>query len=172
MTDAIDLKADCTRCAALCCMAPAFDKSLSFGIDKPAQTPCPNLDEAGACVIHEKLTERGFSGCVAYQCFGAGQRVTQDIFAGRSWLAEPQLKASMTRAFMALRQIHELLAMLAEAGKLPLDAAERRTLTELAGAMQPAGGWSEETLASAPLEEMAAQTHQFLQSLRRHVSAR
>ncbi len=172
MTGALDLRADCGRCAALCCMAPAFDKSSSFGIDKPAQTPCPNLDEAGACVIHETLAERGFSGCVAYQCFGAGQRVTQEIFAGRSWLAEPQLKAPMTRAFMTLRQIHELLAMLTEAGKLPLDAAERQRLAELSDAIHPPEGWSEETLASAPLEKMAAQTHGFLQSLKRHVGAR
>lgn len=170
MTDADLLRADCTRCAALCCMAHAFDKSPSFGFDKPPETPCSNLDGEGRCVIHADLASKGFPGCVAYDCHGAGQRVTQEIFAGRSWLAEPQLKAPMTRAFMAMRRIHELLAMLKAAQALPLDDSERQALTVLNDALQPLNGWSEEALSGAPIDDIAAHTHAFLRSLKRHVS--
>ena len=38
----MELRADCTRCFALCCVAPAFAASADFAIDKPAGQPCPN----------------------------------------------------------------------------------------------------------------------------------
>ncbi|MFC2953132.1 hypothetical protein ACFOOP_14440 [Marinicaulis aureus] len=170
MTNPIELRADCTRCAALCCMAPSFDKSPSFGFDKPPETPCSNLDGEGRCVIHADLASKGFPGCVAYDCHGAGQRVTQEIFGGRSWLAEPQLKPPMTRAFMVMRRIHELLSMLTAAQALPLDDGERQGLNALQNRLQPSNGWSEELLSTAPIDDLAAQIHAFLRSLKRHVS--
>ncbi|HEY6597232.1 MAG TPA: pentapeptide repeat-containing protein, partial [Asanoa sp.] len=36
-----ELRADCTRCVGLCCVAPAFSASADFAIDKPAGRPCP-----------------------------------------------------------------------------------------------------------------------------------
>ncbi|PQA86679.1 hypothetical protein [Hyphococcus luteus] len=171
MSNTAELRADCTRCAALCCMAPAFDKSESFAIDKPASTPCPKLSSSGACTIHEKREELGFSGCIVYECLGAGQRVTQEVFEGRSWLEEPALKDRMTRAFLAMRKIHELLAMLAAAEALPLDEEERQRMADLQADLNPPEGWSEEALARAPIEEMTARTNMFLRSLRKHVGA-
>ena len=31
-----DLRADCARCAGLCCVVPAFTESADFAIDKPS----------------------------------------------------------------------------------------------------------------------------------------
>lgn len=171
MTGCLDLDADCARCAALCCMAPAFDKSPSFGFDKPAQTPCSNLDAAGACKIHENLAACGFSGCKSYDCHGAGQHVTQGLFGGRSWLGEPHLKERMTKSFMIMRRLHEILVMLNAAKDLPLNATERRTLTALMDEMQPAAGWSEEALSEAPIDDLARRANSFLRTLKRHVVA-
>jgi hypothetical protein len=171
MITTIELHADCTQCAALCCMAPAFDKSASFAVDKPASTPCPNLASSGACTIHEKRAALGFGGCIVYECHGAGQRVTQEVFEGRSWFEEPALKDRMTRAFLAMRKIHELLAMLAAAEALPLDGSERQAMANLQADLNPPEGWSEEALTRAPIDEMTARTHSFLQSLRKHVGA-
>ena len=38
-----DLTADCSRCAGLCCVLPAFAASADFAVDKPAGTPCRHL---------------------------------------------------------------------------------------------------------------------------------
>lgn len=111
----LELRADCARCSALCCVAPAFSASADFAIDKPAGQPCPNLRADFRCSIHDRLRPRGFAGCAAFDCFGAGQQVTQRTFGGRDWRAEPALAAPMFAAFAVMRQLHELLWHLNEA---------------------------------------------------------
>jgi uncharacterized protein YjbI with pentapeptide repeats len=116
-----ELQADCGSCAGLCCVAPAFAKSSDFAIDKPAGRPCPNLAGDFRCSIHEHLDERGFRGCIVFDCFGAGQRITQETFGGRDWRSAPELAAPMFAALPVMRQLHELLWLLTEA--LALDEA-------------------------------------------------
>ena len=53
------LRADCSRCAGLCCVAPAFAASADFAIDKPAGHACPNLRNDARCGIHAGFTGRG-----------------------------------------------------------------------------------------------------------------
>ena len=110
------LRADCARCVALCCVAPAFARSRDFAIDKPARRPCPNLVEF-KCGIHDRLRERGFPGCVAYDCFGAGQQVTQVTFAGQDWQADG-IAEPVFAAFEIMRSLHELLWYLTEASSV------------------------------------------------------
>src|SRR5262244_4212574 len=116
------LRADCARCAGLCCVAPAFSASADFAIDKAADQPCPNLRADFRCGIHDRLRPRGFGGCAAFDCLGAGQKVAQVTFGGRDWRADPALAAPMFAAFAVMRQLHELLWYLNEA--LALSAAE------------------------------------------------
>lgn len=104
----MELRADCTRCAALCCVVPAFAASADFAIDKPAGTPCPNLRPDHGCGIHATLRERGFAGCTVYDCFGAGQQVVQVTFAGR-------VDGRVAAVFPTMRVLHELLYLLTEA---------------------------------------------------------
>jgi len=54
------LHADCSRCFALCCVAPAFERSSDFAIDKPAGRPCPHLQADSRCGIHPRLRGEGF----------------------------------------------------------------------------------------------------------------
>ena len=110
-----DLRANCDRCAGLCCVAPAFSASADFAIDKAAGHACPNLEPDFRCAIHASLRDRGFPGCVAYDCFGAGQRVTQEGFGGADWRAGPGTADLMFAAFPVVRQLHELLWYLSEA---------------------------------------------------------
>jgi hypothetical protein len=110
-----ELRADCARCSALCCVALAFTASADFAIDKPAGQPCPNLRADFRCSIHNRLRPRGFAGCAAFDCFGAGQQVTQRTFGGRDWRADPALAVPMFAAFAVMRQLHELLWHLNEA---------------------------------------------------------
>ncbi len=84
--------ADCTRCAALCCVHTTFTTSADFAIDKPAGTPCPNLGADHRCTIHDTLRPSGFVGCVAFDCYGAGQRVVArqldaEIVSSSFWTA-------------------------------------------------------------------------------------
>ena len=102
-----DLVRDCGSCAALCCVATTFDASEDFAFAKPAGVRCPYLTRRCACGIHKELAVRGFLGCVAYDCHGAGQRAT------RAFAAEDE--ATRLAAFLVLRGVHELLWLLAGA---------------------------------------------------------
>lgn len=110
-----DLRADCTRCFALCCVASELTRSADFAIDKPAGVPCLHLADDHRCSIHERLVPAGFPGCVAFDCFGAGQRLAQETFGGRDWRTQPEVAAPMMAAFPLLRGLHELLWYLHEA---------------------------------------------------------
>ena len=114
MTAAL-LRPDCARCAALCCVAFAFERSADFAIDKPAEAPCPKLDACGRCRIYARRQDRGFGGCIQYDCLGAGQRVVQQTFGGEAWMDDPALLRPMLRAFETMRGVHELLALLGAA---------------------------------------------------------
>jgi uncharacterized protein YjbI with pentapeptide repeats len=109
------LRADCGRCFGLCCVAPAFSASADFAIDKPAGRPCPHLQPDFRCLIHHDLRGRGFRGCAVYDCFGAGQRVSQVTFGGRDWRRDPRAAPRMYEVFPVMRQLHELLWYLAGA---------------------------------------------------------
>jgi uncharacterized protein YjbI with pentapeptide repeats len=116
------LRADCARCSALCCVAPAFAASADFAIDKPAGQPCPNLRADFRCGIHDRLRQQGFPGCAAYDCFGAGQKITQRTFRGQDWRRNPQLARQIFDAFAIMRGLHELLWYLSEALGLAVDS--------------------------------------------------
>lgn len=127
------LRADCARCFALCCVAPALSASADFAIDKPAGQPCPNLRGDFGCAIHDRLRQRGFPGCAAYDCFGAGQKVAMGTFSGLDWRRAPETAVRMFAVFAVVRQLHELLWYLADALALPAALPLRR---ELASALQ------------------------------------
>jgi len=109
------LQADCGHCFALCCVAPGFSASADFAIDKPAGQPCPNLRPDFRCGIHQQLRQRGFRGCAGYDCFGAGQWVSQFTFGGVDWRQAPGTAQPMFEVFAIIRQLHELLWYLSQA---------------------------------------------------------
>lgn len=77
-----DLKSDCKNCFGLCCVALPYGKSADFPFNKDSGKPCRNLCSNNLCAIHDQLREKGFRGCVSYECFGAGQHVSQSIYIG------------------------------------------------------------------------------------------
>lgn len=115
------LRADCSRCAGLCCIAPPFARSADFAFDKPAGTPCRHLADDFRCGIHDRLRDRGMPGCTVFDCFGAGQRITQQTFGGRTWRESPELAREQFAALPVVHQLHEMLWYLTEA--LALEAA-------------------------------------------------
>jgi uncharacterized protein YjbI with pentapeptide repeats len=142
------LTADCSRCAALCCVALPFAASSDFAVDKPAGTPCRHLQPDFRCCIHAGLREAGYPGCTVYDCFGAGQQVVQVTFGGRDWRSDPELAASMFATFPVVRVLHELLWYLTEARALPAAAPLSDVLDEaLAETDRLAAGTPEELAA-------------------------
>ena len=121
--DLPNLTPDCQSCAALCCVLLAFDAGTAFGLSKPACAACPNLTDDNLCRIHDGLAAQGFAGCVAFDCQGAGQVVTGRLFQGRSWRDDQGLLPAMDAAFRVQRRLHEAMALLVQAGGLPLTAA-------------------------------------------------
>lgn len=106
---------DCENCFGLCCVALPYAKSADFAFDKDGGTPCQNLQADYRCGIHQTLRKNGFSGCVAYECFGAGQKVSQVTFQGNSWRDFPELAKEMFDVFPIMQQLHEMLHYLHEA---------------------------------------------------------
>ncbi|MFG1947081.1 pentapeptide repeat-containing protein [Nonomuraea sp. NPDC048826] len=100
-------------------MALPFSRSADFAVDKAAGEPCRNLGADFRCGIHRDLRRKGFPGCVAYDCFGAGQKVSQVVYEGHDWRRRPGSAREMFAVFPVVRQLHELLWYLAEALALP-----------------------------------------------------
>ena len=161
----IDLKPDCNACAALCCVMLPFDASAEFAFDKPGGVACRHLLRH-SCAIHDRLSDEGFAGCTRYDCLGAGQRVVQEIFAGKSWRRDPDLLAPMEAAFRAMRRLHEDHAILTQAAKLPLTEAEESARQDLLARLAAEDRQSEATLAAYETGPLPRAVRDFLQSLR------
>lgn len=112
------LSADCENCFGLCCVALPFAKTADFAFDKEGGTPCRNLQPDFRCGIHQNLRNEGLKGCTVYECFGAGQKVSQVTFSGNDWRTYPELADDMYFVFPIMQQLHEMLSYLHEALQL------------------------------------------------------
>lgn len=112
------LSIDCEKCCGLCCVALYFSKSDGFPTDKAAGKPCVNLMSDFRCSIHSKLIECKMKGCLAYDCFGAGQMVTQSIYNCSDWKSMPEISEQMYKVFLIVWQLHQMLWYLIEASSL------------------------------------------------------
>jgi len=141
-------------------VALAFTKSADFPFDKPAGDPCTNLDEHDGCRIHPQLRERGFKGCTVFDCFGAGQKVSRQTFAGRSWRDDTATREAMFSTFPLVRRLHELLWYLDEAITLVEREREReRDLAREGEQAHAAAHGRPRTAAPAPAPWLAAFDH-------------
>ncbi|EHR52172.1 putative low-complexity protein [Saccharomonospora marina XMU15] len=114
-----DLRADCANCFGLCCVALPFAAGADFAVDKPAGSACHNLAADFRCGIHSRLRAEGYPGCVAFDCFGAGQKVSKLTFGGQDWRGDSARARRMFDTFTVMRQLHEVLRYLTEALRLP-----------------------------------------------------
>lgn len=108
------LRPDCKHCFGLCCVGLYFSASEGFPADKAAGEPCNHLQPDFRCNIFPSLEEQGLKGCLAFDCFGAGQTICQMTFGGRDWRSDPGSASQMIEAFLIMRQLHELLWYLTE----------------------------------------------------------
>lgn len=109
-----------------------FSASAGFGVDKPSGRPCLNLLDDDSCRIHATLREDGWPGCTVFECFGAGQQVSQVTYAGRSWREQDNLP-EMAAVLSVMRQLHEMLVHLVEVARRSPDPAVDVVRTEIEG---------------------------------------
>ncbi|AIG26828.1 pentapeptide repeat-containing protein [Brevibacillus laterosporus] len=109
------LMSDCENCFGLCCVALPYAKSADFAFNKDGGEPCRNLCTDNRCCIHNQLRDKGFRGCVSYECFGAGQHVSQRIYKGNDWRNNIQKSSEMFIVFPIVQQLHEMLCYLSQA---------------------------------------------------------
>ncbi len=156
----VTLEPDCGQCVGLCCVALPFRPSHGFAFAKDAGEPCRNLDRSYGCAIHASLREVGMSGCTTYECFGAGQHVTQAVYAGATWRGSPDGGAEMFEVFAVVQRLHEMLVLLDQASALAPDPDLTRLRAEVAehteGAPAQILGTDLDQLASAVGEALRA----------------
>lgn len=162
MTVTSELRADCGACFGLCCVALHFTRSAEFAFDKPAGEPCVNLGEDFRCAIHPQLRERGFSGCTAFDCLGAGQKVSQVTFAGTDWRGDPGVARRMFATFPVVRQLHELLWYLTEALALPAARPVHADLRRAVDATDKVTRADAETILSLDIAALRAEINGLL----------
>ena len=113
-----------------------FSATAGYGVDKPSGRPCHHLTERDGCGIHATLREDGWPGCTVFECFGAGQQVSQVTYGGVSWRQQDNL-GEMAAVLSVMRQLHEMLVHLDEVARRSPDdaaAATRAEIGELTGA--------------------------------------
>jgi hypothetical protein len=140
-------------------------------VDKPAGTPCLNLAADFSCTIHDTLRPRGFRGCTVFDCFGAGQHVSQDLFGGISWRTRPGTAEDMFRAFAIVRQLHEMLWYLAEATLRTYDEDVSEQLDELRRAIDAAKTGGLQELLAVDLGDLHARVRSSLIEVSEEVRA-
>lgn len=143
-------RSDCSRCVGLCCVALSFARSADFPEDKAAGDPCRNLGPDFGCGIHDQLRDRGYAGCTVFECFGAGQQVTQVTFGNANWRTEPALRQDMFDVFAVMRHLHEMLALLEEAA----ERSASTDLAEMAALVSAAANGSAEQVLATDLGEL------------------
>lgn len=126
-----ELASDCSRCFGLCCVLLPFSAAAGFGVDKPGGRPCLNLLDDDRCRIHASLREDGWPGCTVFECFGAGQQVSQVTYSGVSWRDQDNLP-EMAAVLSVMRQLHEMLVHLTEVGRRSPDPTAESARAEIA----------------------------------------
>ena len=121
-----NLRADCKRCCGLCCVVPEHLALQGFRSDKPAEKPCAQLDGRHRCRIHAARHAHGYMACAGFDCFGAGQWITNTLFEGAHWTDSADCAQRMFAAYRHWLPRFEAAALLEAA--IPYVREDSRSL--------------------------------------------
>lgn len=110
----------CDMCSGLCCVALYFSKLDGFPEHKKEGVACSHLQDNFLCNIHACLTQRKLTGCLRYDCFGAGQLVTKNIYSSYTW-KETKNPKEIFEVFQVVYQLQEIVWYLSEASMLSIE---------------------------------------------------
>ena len=140
----------CEDCCGLCCTMLYFAKSEGFPRDKSAGVPCSHLQSDFRCAVHGELEQKKLKGCLAFECLGAGQRVTQAVYGGRTWRDKTVSAAEMEQIFLHVCQLQQVLGYLLDGQTLvPAQSLNSELAALIAENLR---------LSALPPEELAALT--------------
>jgi hypothetical protein len=146
-------------------VALPFRESHGFAFAKDAGEPCRHLGSGYGCSIHAQLRESGMSGCTSYECFGAGQHVTQVLYAGATWRGRADGGAEMFAVFAVVQRLHEMLVLLDQAAALEPE----RDLSALRAEVSGHTLGRPEELLDVELDRLATVVGEVLRSVSRAV---
>ncbi len=109
------LTINCKECSALCCVALYCNKIDGFPENKSAGIPCKYLETDFKCKIYTQLDSKHLKGCVAYDCFGAGQKATKLVKPLGNWKTNQNIKKDFFNVFEKLRLLNQMMWYLLEA---------------------------------------------------------
>lgn len=163
------LQADCANCFGLCCTALHIVVSSDFAIDKPAGVPCPNLQSDFRCQIHSELRGKGYKGCTVFDCFGAGQQVSQITFNGQDWRESKQVAEKMFSVFPVMVQLYEMLAFVTEALSYKVPQDLQKELTFQLNELESLTNLEAENLLSLNIRELRMPVNEILSKTSTHI---
>lgn len=126
-----EIKADCSKCSGLCCIALFFSKMDGFPQDKEAGKPCINLNKDYYCKIHGELKNCKMRGCIGYDCFGAGQHVTSVIYKGETWQTIKGKSQEIFDVFVVVFHLYQIRYFLVESRTIVLAKELWKVIDEL-----------------------------------------
>lgn len=127
----LQLKTNCSKCSGLCCVALFFSKMDGFPKDKKAGQPCNNLLDDFRCKIHTQLEDRNLKGCIGYDCFGAGQHVTQCIYQGKTYRDLTNQATEIFDVFIIVFQLYQVRYYLLEVLTLDISSKKKERIKDL-----------------------------------------
>jgi Pentapeptide repeats (8 copies) len=102
------------------------------------------------------------AGCTVFDCFGAGQRITQQTFGGQGWRAAPEIAAAQFAVLPVVRQLHEMLWYLTEAAELPEAAPLREAVRSVRARTEELAGGTAERLRALDVARHRADVGELL----------
>lgn len=102
------MQIDCGACSGICCAALYYAKSEGFPCDKAPGEACRYLAKDFKCQIHDALGKKHLKGCMAYDCFGAGQFVMETFYKNTNWRKNPAIKDQLFETFLKVEQLFQM----------------------------------------------------------------
>lgn len=158
-----DLKIDCQNCFGICCVALYFSKFEGFPQDKVAGKACSHLSKDFKCSIHQDLSKKGFKGCIAYDCLGAGQKVAQVTYKGVDW--KQASNPEIFDVFLVMRQLHEMLWYLTDASLQKLESALKESIDKMILKLETVTKQDSTTLLALDIESYRDEVNQLLRQV-------
>lgn len=125
------LKINCENCSGLCCVALYCARTDGFPENKDAGIPCKYLNSNFQCKVHSQLIDMNMKGCLAYDCFGAGQKVSQDLFSNITWQSNQEKSNLIFDVFLLVFQLHQMEWYLLESLLLDTDKRFSENIEQL-----------------------------------------
>jgi len=161
---------DCEKCSGLCCVALYCMKTDGFPENKKSGIPCRHLMSDFFCDMHSLLAKKKMKGCLAYDCFGAGQKVTQSSYADENWKTNPEKADEIFQVFMIVFQLHQMAWYLLEALSLVTDEPLNADIDELIIKNKQIAACAPEEILRIDMAEYRARVNQVLKQVSRSIT--